>query len=299
MSPNLPKITVIVVVLNGEKTLQRCLESVSSQTYPNKELIVIDGGSSDATLDIIASNSQHIDRWVSEPDRGIYHAMNKGVGRSTGDWIIFLGSDDFLMAPQALSESAGRLANLSSQTRLAYGKVAVVSEDGKIIGSWGDFNHQLDGLPHQGTFHHRSLFQVHGGFNESFRIAGDYEMLLRELSAGNVAEFFCDLTVAAFSWGGVSTALATSAAYWIEYARARRLNGLFPYTYGWLKCFMKSCSLYVRHHLSVKSGSESPHDTYCEMRVQSPSGLPNMSLGNHNLAVTGSSESQPCRNPRH
>lgn len=273
MNSKTPKITVIVVVLNGAKTLQRCIDSVARQTYPHKELIVIDGGSSDATVDIIGLNRQHVDYWVSEPDRGIYHAMNKGVQRSTGDWMIFLGADDFLMAPDVLIAAADRLADIGPQTKLAYGKVAVVSEQGKVIGSWGDFNHQLDGLPHQGTFHHRSLFQVHGGFDESFRIAGDYELLLRELKSGNAAEFFCDMTVAAFSWGGVSTALTSATAYWIEYARARRLNRLFPYPAGWWKCFFHALSLHVRRRLRARNGSEAPDDMYCEMRVQSPSGI--------------------------
>lgn len=273
MNSSRPKVTVIVVVLNGAKTLQRCIDSVAGQTYPQKELIIIDGGSSDATVEIIRSNNQHIDSWVSETDRGIYHAMNKGVERSTGDWMIFLGADDFLIASDVLAAAAERLANIEPQTRLAYGKVAVVSEQGKAIGSWGDFNHQLDGLPHQGTFHHRSLFQVHGGFDESFRIAGDYELLLRELRSGNAAEFFCDLTVAAFSWGGVSTSLTSATAYWIEYARARRLNGLFPYPPGWWKCFLHALSLHVRRHLWEKDGPDGPDDMYCEMRVQSPSGI--------------------------
>jgi glycosyltransferase involved in cell wall biosynthesis len=273
MNSSKPKLSVIVVVLNGAKTLQRCIDSVAEQSYPNKELIIIDGGSSDATVEIIRFNKQHVDSWVSEPDRGIYPAMNKGVERAAGDWIIFLGADDFLMAPDVLAAAAERLATIEPQTRLAYGKVAVVSEAGKVIGSWGDFNHQLDGLPHQGTFHHRSLFQIHGGFDESFRIAGDYELLLRELRSGNAAEFFRDMTVAAFSWGGVSTALTSATAYWIEYARARRLNGLFPYPLGWWKCFLQALSLHVRRRLRSRNGSQEPDEIYCEMRVQSPSGI--------------------------
>ena len=81
MSDREPSISVIVAVLNGAKTLQRCIDSVAQQTYPNKELIIIDGGSQDGTVDILKANQGKITSWISEPDRGIYSAWNKGLAK--------------------------------------------------------------------------------------------------------------------------------------------------------------------------------------------------------------------------
>ncbi len=108
MNLNGVSITVIVVVLNGAKTLQRCIDSVADQAYSNKELIIIDGGSVDRTLETIELNAPLIDCWLSEPDRGIYHAMNKGVDRASGEWIIFLGADDFLMTPDVSERNVNK-----------------------------------------------------------------------------------------------------------------------------------------------------------------------------------------------
>ena len=92
---SLPLITIIIAVFNGAKTLQQCIDSVAQQSYPNKELIIIDGGSKDGTLDLLKANSEKIDYWVSETDNGIYNAWNKGLAQANGDWICFLGADDF------------------------------------------------------------------------------------------------------------------------------------------------------------------------------------------------------------
>jgi glycosyltransferase involved in cell wall biosynthesis len=92
-------ISVIVAVFNGAKTLQQCIDSVAGQTYPHKELIVIDGGSIDGTREILEGDATKLAYWVSEPDRGIYHAWNKALARARGDWICFLGADDYLWSP--------------------------------------------------------------------------------------------------------------------------------------------------------------------------------------------------------
>ena len=89
------KISIIMALYNGAATLRRCLDSVKSQTYRNIELIVIDGGSSDGSLEILRQYQDSIHYWESEPDRGIYHAWNKGLDHVTGDWVNFLGADDY------------------------------------------------------------------------------------------------------------------------------------------------------------------------------------------------------------
>jgi glycosyltransferase involved in cell wall biosynthesis len=237
MSSNLPRFSIIVVVMNRQATIQKCIDSVAYQQHSNKELIIIDGGSTDNTIPIIEANKSKVHYSVSEADTGIYNAMNKGIYRATGDWIIFLGADDYLLDSDVLTRVASRLVSTNCDSRLVYGRVAVVSdEDCCVLGEWGDFNHQIFGLPHQATFHHKSLFEIHGNFDESFRIAGDYELLLRELKCFRAA-YLPDIIVAGFSNGGVSTDLNSAPLYWAEYARAQRNNGLNPYSFSWIKCF--------------------------------------------------------------
>ena len=101
-TPRAPLITVITAVLNGENTLERTIQSVIGQDYKNIEYIIIDGGSTDGTLDIIKKYEHAIDYWISETDEGIYGAMNKGIQASSGEWIYFLGSDDYLVADNVL-----------------------------------------------------------------------------------------------------------------------------------------------------------------------------------------------------
>ncbi len=96
MKQKQPFISIIIAVLNAEKTLRQSIGSISKQTYSNWELIVIDGGSTDGTINILNNNSKSIAYWESKPDKGIYHPWNKALSHANGDWIYFLGDDDFL-----------------------------------------------------------------------------------------------------------------------------------------------------------------------------------------------------------
>src|SRR5690606_34585060 len=98
----LPRFSVVISVFNGAKTLQKCLDSVAGQTYAARELIVIDGGSTDGTQQILRHNAGRLAYWVSEPDRGTYHAWNKALAQASGDWSCFLGADDYLWEPATL-----------------------------------------------------------------------------------------------------------------------------------------------------------------------------------------------------
>lgn len=204
-----PKFSVIISTLNSGSVLPRCLDSIMSQDYPSLELIVVDGGSSDDTLDILKKYRQYVAYWDSRPDNGIYDAWNRALSHVTGDWICFLGSDDWFWSPDVLSIAAGRLENISEAVRVVYGEVRVISPDGRLLLSAGKewdrqrFLQQMS-IPHQGVFHRQSLFKERGGFDITFRIAGDYELLLRELRKRD-AFFLQGLVVAGMSQGGLSS----------------------------------------------------------------------------------------------
>ena len=226
-----PLISIIVAVYNGEKTLQRCIDSVSNQTYPHKELIIIDGGSTDGTVDILQTNNDKITYWKSEPDNGIYHAWNKALDHIKGDWIYFLGSDDYLWKSDVLEYMRDYLVKATATgVRVVYGQVAVVTEQEKVLcvvgKPWDEVQKrflQIMTIPHQGVMHHRSLFDLYGKFDESFQIAGDYEFLLRELKAKK-AEFMSDIIVTGMQRGGVSANPINHLRFLKELARARRKN---------------------------------------------------------------------------
>ena len=236
-----PLISVIVAVYNGAKTLQHCIDSVSNQTYLNKELIIIDGCSTDGTIDILMTNNDKIAYWKSEPDNGIYHAWNKALGHASGDWICFLGTDDYLWRRSVFEEIMPHMIKAESQgIRMVYGQVARVTEDDEISCvdgySW-EYTWRsiiIDGIctfTHQGMFHHRSLFELYGRFDESFKIAGDYELLIRAFKDGGDAYFINGLIVAGMQTGGITSNCIKLVK---ETARARQNNRLRVITIPWL-----------------------------------------------------------------
>lgn len=231
----LPLISVVIAVFNGVETLPRCLDSIRSQSYPNKELIVMDGGSTDGTISLLEARTEEIAYWETQPDRGIYHAWNKALARASGDWICFLGADDFFWDWDALASLAAHLPSAPSAVRVVYGQVAVLSHSGKMVRqegrSWPQSRAGLAWtltLPHPGLLHHRSLFDDHGLFDETYRIVGDYELLLRELKPqgpSGEAVFVPRVTVG-FGHGGVSNSPRAMAAMLAEISRARVKHSL-------------------------------------------------------------------------
>lgn len=230
-SESTPLITIIVAVFNGAKTLQQCIDSVAQQSYANKELIVIDGGSKDGTVELLEANNGFISYWISEPDQGIYNAWNKALVQAKGDWICFLGADDFLWNAKVLEQCAEYLLSLPTDIDIAYGKVMLLSGEGEAIYSVGEdwqktkkTFFQYMSIPHQGVMHRTNLFKRRGGFDESFRIAGDYELLLRELKTAS-AGFIPDIIVTGMRQGGMSSNPIHSLQTMREIRRAQKMNG--------------------------------------------------------------------------
>lgn len=194
-----PLVTIITAVYNGEKFLAQTINSVINQTYNNIEFIIVDGGSTDGTLDIIRRFQGHIAHWLSEPDKGVYDAWNKGVDLATGRWIAFLGSDDVLY-PDAVENYILYIQQFPVHG-LDYvsSKVNLVDDDLKplrTIGKpwkWKAFL-KYNNLAHVGSFHHRRLFEKFGRYDYRYKIAGDYEFLMRS-GRHLKAAFMDDVTV--------------------------------------------------------------------------------------------------------
>lgn len=230
-----PLITVIIAVYNGAATLQQCIDSVLQQTYRNIELIVIDGGSLDATMNVLAPYLDRLNYWVSEPDKGIYDAWNKGLAQTHGEWVCFLGADDYFWDDTVLAKAALTLISLPADIRVAYGKIMVVDEHNAVLHDsgqpWSAIGHRFRSLmciPHPATMHRASLFARHGKFDDTFLIAGDYDLLLRELKAGQ-AWFMEGLVTAGVRQGGISTDPANILLAMHEIRRAQKKQDItFP-----------------------------------------------------------------------
>lgn len=228
--PN-PLISILVAVYNGASTLQQCIDSVALQDYPNKELIIIDGDSSDETTAICKRNDNKISYWISEKDTGIFNAWNKGLMEAKGEWICFLGADDYFFNATVLSQMSAELEKLPKNIHIAYAQVMLIGADGDslfLVGEpWNKIRKRfVDGfcLPHQGVMHRHTLFELHGKFDESFRVAGDYELLLRELKSG-MAAFIPAITLTAMRQGGLSSHPSSALQTMNDIRRAQKMHG--------------------------------------------------------------------------
>jgi len=228
-----PAVSVVIGVRNGAATLQRCLDSIAAQDWPARETIVADGASTDGTPAMLEANARagKVTRYVSEPDRGLYEAWNKGVRLSRGEWICFLGCDDAFHDPGALRSLLEAAQAAPAHPRIVYGLVHRVTERGVVAETWGgpwaaSRARAFAGfmIPHPGTLHHRSVFEEGGLFDESYRVAGDYDLMLRELLKRD--PLFVDRVVVDMRFGGMSSRPEAIYRTLQEVQRSRATHGL-------------------------------------------------------------------------
>lgn len=209
------KFSVITVTKNAAATLDRAIKSVAAQRYPDVEYIVVDGASSDATAAVIARHRNAISRCLSEPDHGIYDAMNKGLNLATGDFVYFLGADDYLIDDRVLSDVAAFL-EAHPESDFVYGGLEVRCPNGDNPEFMPPPPEQAlefmicGCLPHQASFASRHAFEIVGGFDLRYRIAADYDWFLRVLTQSDLVTRRLDRIVASYRMDGVSNRLAES-----------------------------------------------------------------------------------------
>jgi glycosyltransferase involved in cell wall biosynthesis len=225
-----PLVSIVVATRNSARILPDCLSSIERQSYRQREIVVIDGASADGTPDILRAAGGRIAYWSSEPDTGLYNAWNKAIAHAKGEWLCFLGADDAFADGGSL-EALVRAAAGARGARVIYGRANLVSAKGTVaqtVGKpWPEAREDLLAgfmLPHPATLHHRSLFEERGSFDESYRIAGDYELLLRELARKDAG--FVDRVVVNVRLGGMSSRAEAIHAALREVSRARRAHGL-------------------------------------------------------------------------
>jgi glycosyltransferase involved in cell wall biosynthesis len=248
----LPDVSVIIATRDAAQTLPRCLASIASQRELSVEILVADGGSTDGTVEVLRRSRAPITWWDSRSDDGVYDAWNRALLRARGRWICFLGADDELAGPTVLAQLTGNAdhARAISGVRVCYATNAIVDARGDVLRHVGDdwqrarrrFRRRMV-LPHPGMLQHHSLFHEHGHFDPSFRIAGDYDLLLRELAHGE-AHHVPGLVVARVGGDGISRSARTARCSMREARLARRRNGLPAHA-------LLEASIHLRHWTSV------------------------------------------------
>lgn len=227
------KVSVVTVCLNSRSTIEDTIRSVLSQKGVDVEYIVIDGGSRDGTLDILDQYKEHIDVLVSELDRGLYDAMNKGLDRATGTLVGFLNSDDYFADDTVLADLASRLERES--TDCVFGDVAMINASGQIrrLYRGAGFDprrfEKAYAAPHPAFYARTSLLKKIGGFDRSFKIAGDFHLMVKLFRLNGASWSYLPRVVTKMRLGGVSTSgLPAYRTCTDENIRALRDCGLEP-----------------------------------------------------------------------
>jgi len=205
------KISVITPVYNGQETIQSCIESVLSQHYPDKEYIIVDGGSKDKTIEILKSYPSNDLKWISEKDKGLYDAFNKGIAMSSGDLICFLCADDMYIHENVLQTIASAFIKNPGYD-IVYGDIIYVNRNNlnKIDRYWKSSPFR-PGLfkkgwlpPNTALFIRKAAFEKYGAFNLKFKFASDVDLQYRFFEIHRLRTFYTPGILVAMRSGGVS-----------------------------------------------------------------------------------------------
>ena len=229
------KVSVITVCFNSAETIGGTLAAVSSQAYPDTEHVIVDGGSTDGTVDKVRTRVRESDVLVSEPDEGLYDAMNKGVARATGDIVGILNSDDFYESEDVIS-SVVRVFAENPDVDVVFGDVVFVAPEDllRVTRYYGAEHFRPWKLrfgwmpPHPATFVRKSAYERVGKYRLDMRIAADYDMFVRWLLVAGLKWKYLDKVLVRMRAGGVSTSgVRSSIRLNREIVRACRDNGIY------------------------------------------------------------------------
>ncbi len=230
------KISIITVVYNNERTIREAIECVLSQSYNNIEYIIIDGGSSDNTVNIINEYKNKLGYFISEKDKGIYHAMNKGINAATGDIIGILNSDDLYNNNTIIEEIIGYFIN-NSELDLVYGDLFYVKSENtnNVVRKWVSKQYYVKYFengnvpPHPSLFVKRKVYEQAGVFNLEFKLAADYEFMLRIFKKHIFTSKYLNKVIVKMRLGGATNqSLSNIKRQNIEILNAWRHNELKP-----------------------------------------------------------------------
>lgn len=228
------KVSIITTCFNREGTICGAIESVLAQDYPDIEYIIVDGASTDGTLDIIKKYEGRIAKIISEPDGGMYEAINKGIMAATGDVMGLLHSDDFLYDSHVVGRIVRRLEETGADFLYGNGLFVDADNTAKVIRNWIGGKYRIwkvrnGWLPlHPTCYIKRGVIMRRGLYNETYRIAADSDFLLRYLMGGDITVTYLDSYIVRMRMGGLSTDSARRRQMWNEDIRVYRSHGINP-----------------------------------------------------------------------
>ena len=228
------KVTIITSCYNREQTIRGCIESVLSQDYPDIEYIVVDGASKDNSLSIINEYKDKISKIISEPDHGMYEAINKGIRAATGDVIGLVHSDDFLFSNQTVSHIVQRFEETHADFLYGDGLFVNSENTDKVVRNWIGGTYRLwkvrhGWLPlHPTCYIRREVMERKGLYNESYKIAADSDFLFRYLLGGELSVTYLKEYIVRMRMGGLSTDSARRKQMWKEDIRLYQSHGMNP-----------------------------------------------------------------------
>ena len=204
------KISVITICYNSAHSIKTAIDSVLAQTHPDVEYIVVDGKSKDNTVEIIQSYGSGITKFISEPDRGIYDALNKGITMASGDVIGFMHSDDLFASDNTLAKVSELFHKTGSDS--IYGDLEYVYKEdtNKVLRYWKSGNFSIRNLkmgwmpPHPTFYVRRAVYQKYGTFNTDYKIAADYDTMLRFLGKFRISTSYLPEVMVKMRVGGAS-----------------------------------------------------------------------------------------------
>jgi glycosyltransferase involved in cell wall biosynthesis len=200
-----PKVSIITINYNNLEGLQRTIESVASQTWQELEHIIIDGGSTDGSLECIENNAHRFQYWVSEPDKGVYQAMNKGIAEASGEYLLFLNSGDHFYNKEVLANNHHYI----KEQAIIYFNLQVVEGEKVFVKDYPavlSFSYFLiDTLPHPATFIAKRLFEATNLYNEDFKILSDWKFFIDSICKFNATYKKINTTLSTFYIGGMSS----------------------------------------------------------------------------------------------
>ena len=228
------KVTIITSCYNREQTIRGCIESVLSQDYPDIEYIVVDGASKDNSLSIINEYKDKISKIISEPDHGMYEAINKGIRAATGDVIGLVHSDDFLFSNQTVSHIVQRFEDTHADFLYGDGLFVNSENTDKVVRNWIGGTYRLwkvrhGWLPlHPTCYIRREVMERKGLYNESYKIAADSDFLFRYLLGGELSVTYLKEYIVRMRMGGLSTDSDRRKQMWKEDIRLYQSHGMNP-----------------------------------------------------------------------
>lgn len=218
MTLSQPRLSIITINYNNAEGLKKTLASVASQTYPNIEHIIVDGASTDGSVDVIKEYENQLNithstihlLWSSEPDNGIYDAMNRGIRRATGEYIQILNSGDILAAPDVTARMMAVLQMKGEGVELLYGNMVKYDyQNSRTLGKSTEVEYSLrqyytSTMNHDCCYIRRDLFETYGLYDESLKIVSDWKWFLQAIGLGKVKPIYVDIDVTIFDASGIS-----------------------------------------------------------------------------------------------